>query len=83
MAVWFVLPRGSLALDWAGPAEALRIANLEALAGIDRKSKAAPPPPFTLNFCAPAPVEPSSVGVLIAGLAPLPERIDGPACLPV
>ena len=83
VAVWFVLPRGSLVLDWAGPAEAFRIANLEALAGIDRKSKATPPPPFTppftLHFCAPAAREPSSVGVVLAELAPLPEALDAPA----
>ena len=79
VALWFVLPRGSLVLDWAGPAEAFRIANQEAVAGTDRKGRRAAPPPFTLHFCAPAAREPSSVGVVLADLAPLPDIIDAPA----
>ena len=67
--VFFVLPRGSLILDWAGPAEALRFANTEL-----------PPrrPAFVLHFVAPAPDSESSVGAMISGLAPLPERLEAP-----
>ena len=66
----FVLPRGSLILDWAGPAEALRFANTEL-----------PPrrPAFMLHFVAPEAASLSSVGAMVAGLAPLPERIEAPA----
>jgi transcriptional regulator GlxA family with amidase domain len=68
--VFFVLPRGSLILDWAGPAEALRFANTEL-----------PPraPAFRLHFVAPHDTSRSSVGATVAGLAPLPERIEAPA----
>lgn len=58
--VLFLLLPGSLILDWAGPAEALRIAN-----GLMRKQgKAAP---FTLRFAAPRPESTTSVGVQLAG----------------
>lgn len=69
-----MLPRGSLILDWAGPAEAFRIANLEAVSGIDRKSV-----PFRLHFCAPQASSESSVGALISGLLPLPAAVAAPA----
>jgi transcriptional regulator GlxA family with amidase domain len=72
--VYFVLPRGSLILDWAGPAEAFRIANLELMDG-----EPAQPPAFALHFVAPESTALSSVGALIAGLAPLPEAIAKPA----
>jgi transcriptional regulator GlxA family with amidase domain len=68
--VFFVLPRGSLILDWAGPAEALRFANTELPARA---------PAFALHFVAPQAESLSSVGASIAGLAPLPERIEAPA----
>ncbi len=68
--VYFVLPRGSLILDWAGPAEALRFANTELPARA---------PAFRLHFVAPKPESQSSVGARIAGLAPLPERLEAPA----
>ena len=68
--VFFVLPRSSLILDWAGPAEAFRFANTE------RPSRA---PAFRLHFVAPRAESESSVGACIAGLAPLPERIEAPA----
>lgn len=71
--VLFVLPRGSLILDWAGPAEAFRFANNElAVLGGGR-------PAFRLRFVAPQPSSASSVGALIAGLEPLPERVPAPA----
>jgi transcriptional regulator GlxA family with amidase domain len=76
--VLFVLPRGSLLLDWAGPAEALRIANTE-VASADPAAGDA----FRLRFVAPRPESPSSVGALIAGLEPLPEQVAGPAWIVV
>jgi hypothetical protein len=48
--VWFVLPRGSLILDWAGPAEAMRFANHEVTQG-NPQARAA----FRLRFAAPQP----------------------------
>jgi transcriptional regulator GlxA family with amidase domain len=76
--VLFVLPRGSLLLDWAGPAEALRIANTE-VASADPRARGA----FSLRFVAPRPESPSSVGALIAGLEPLPEEVAAPAWIVV
>lgn len=76
--VLFVLPRGSLLLDWAGPAEALRIANSEVAAGGPAGCEA-----FRLRFVAPRPQSPSSVGACIAGLEPLPETLAGPAWIVV
>ncbi len=72
--VVFVLPCGSLILDWAGPAEAFRIANLEAT--VDDAHAA---PPFALRFVAPETTAISSVGVQLAGLLPLPQHIAAPA----
>ncbi len=63
--VLFLLLPGSLILDWAGPAEALRIAN-----GLMRKQGRAAP--FALRFVAPHPESTSSVGVQLAGLEALP-----------
>ena len=84
--VYFVLPSGSLILDWAGPAEAFRMANLELAdrgAGSDGGNGGTLAPvrgaAFKLHFIAPQPTAPSSVGALIAGLAPLPPHIDAPA----
>ncbi|MDD0840497.1 helix-turn-helix domain-containing protein [Curvibacter sp. HBC61] len=66
IAVHFVLLPDSLILDWAGPAEALRIANQARLAqGL--------PAVFELHFVGPSPHTRSSVGAHISGLAPLPE----------
>ncbi len=70
--IWFVLPRGSLILDWAGPAEAFRIANIEL-------EDAGRPTPFRLRFTAPAATTQSSVGAMISDLLPLPERVATPA----
>lgn len=67
--VVFALLPDSLALDWAGPAEALRIA--------DRLLEAAGRPwRFDLEFAAAAPQLRSSVGVQLAGLSPLPTDWD-------
>jgi transcriptional regulator GlxA family with amidase domain len=66
--VIFMLLPGSLLLDWAGPAEALRTAN-----GLMRKQgKAAP---FALRFAAPRPESSTSVGVRLAGLEALPAAL--------
>lgn len=72
--VFFVLPRGSLILDWAGPAEAFRFANSDAA-----QSKPRGAAPFSLHFVAPEASAESSVGALIAGLQPLPESVAAPA----
>ena len=66
--VLFLLLPGSLILDWAGPAEALRIANALML----KQGKAAP---FALRFSAPRPESVSSVGVQLAGLEALPASL--------
>lgn len=82
--VYFVLPAGSLILDWAGPAEAFRIANSEAADGDgsggdggDVRGRGAHR--FDLHFIAPKATAESSVGALIAGLAPLPKTVAAPA----
>jgi transcriptional regulator GlxA family with amidase domain len=72
--VYFVLLRGSLILDWAGPAETFRIANQEVAQGAPQR-----PPAFRLHFVAPNATSESSVGALIAGLQPLPEPLTAPA----
>jgi len=66
--VLFLLLPGSLILDWAGPAEALRIANEL----MRKQGKAAP---FALRFCAPRPESITSVGVQLAGLEELPASL--------
>jgi len=71
--VVFVLLERTLALDWAGPAEALRIANQLCVAS-------GQPAPFALEFVSPQPDAVSSVGVTLSGLAPLPvDLADGAA----
>ena len=62
----------SLVLDWAGPAEALRIANQQLRA-------AGEPERFGIEFVSPDPAAIGSVGVTLAGLSPLPTHWDGPA----
>ena len=68
----FVLPRGSLILDWAGPAEAFRIANQEVAAAQRR-------PAFALRFVAPSSTSRASVGAVIGALEPLPAAVAAPA----
>ncbi len=70
--VVFALLPDSLVLDWAGPAEALRIAN-------QRLRAAGRPARFEIEFASPRPTTVGSVGVALANLAPLPARWDGPA----
>lgn len=65
--VLFVLLEGSLILDWAGPAEALRIANQQLRAD-------GQPARFQLEFVGPSPITRSSVGAMLQDLAPLPTR---------
>ena len=65
--VLFVLLQGSLILDWAGPAEALRIANQQLLAS-------GQPERFRLEFVGPSPTTRSSVGAMLHDLAPLPTQ---------
>jgi transcriptional regulator GlxA family with amidase domain len=70
--VLFVLLPDSLILDWAGPAEALRIANqcLRAQGQPER---------FALQFVGPQADSVSSVGALLTGLQPLPTRLPSPS----
>ncbi len=63
--VVFALLPHSLVLDWAGPAEALRIAN-QCLRAQGRPER------FVLRFASPTPQSVTSVGALLAGLEPLP-----------
>ena len=70
--VYFALLPGSLVLDWAGPAEALRIAN-QALVAQGRPER------FVQHFVSPTPESMSSVGVAVTGLAPLPDTLPSPA----
>jgi transcriptional regulator GlxA family with amidase domain len=74
--VVFALLPGSLVLDWAGPAEALRIANQQLRAG-GREAR------FRIEFASPRPESVGSVGIALSGLAPLPrlpaqDDADGP-----
>lgn len=70
--VLFVLLPDSLALDWAGPAEALRMAN-QARAALGL------PPRFVLRFVGPAPEMVSSIGLRLSGIEPLPPTLPTPA----
>lgn len=70
--VAFALLPHSLVLDWAGPAEALRIANQLLRAG-------GRPERFVIDFVSPTPSSVGSVGVMLSGLPPLPTAWDGPA----
>ena len=69
--VVFVLLPDSLVLDWAGPAEALRIANQLLRA-------AGQPARFEIAFASPRPTSVGSVGITLAGLSALPPPSDRP-----
>ncbi len=71
--VLFLLLPGSLILDWAGPAEALRIAN----GLMHKQGKSAP---FTLRFSSPHPQSCTSVGVQLTGLEALPATLAPHTC---
>jgi len=70
--VHFVLLDDSLLLDWAGPAEALRMAN-------QWRQAHGQTPAFSLHFVGPRSHTCSSVGALVTGLAPLPD-LSNPTC---
>jgi transcriptional regulator GlxA family with amidase domain len=72
--VFFVLLPGSLILDWAGPAEAFRIANQVLKAGGKRSR-------FRLRFIGPAPDAPTSVFINVTGIEPLPAALPDPSWL--
>jgi len=67
--VCFVLQDDSLVLDWAGPAEALRLASLEITA---LKLDVAP---FALRFVGSRAEANGSVGIQLQALEPLPEAL--------
>jgi transcriptional regulator GlxA family with amidase domain len=66
--VFFVLLPGSLILDWAGPAEAFRLAN-QLL--VTEQGTAL----FELHFVGPQATPMSSVGARLSEVAPLPEHL--------
>jgi transcriptional regulator GlxA family with amidase domain len=69
--VLFVIVPHSLLLDIAGPAEAFRLANQHReLRGLS--------PRFRLRFAGPTPTQPTSVGLALAELEPLPDRLSEP-----
>ena len=70
--VCFLLLPGSLILDWAGPAEALRIANQVLLAQ-------GQPVRFAMRFISPSASTTSSVGVTLTGLESLPTQLSKPS----
>ena len=72
--VFFVLLPHGLILDWAGPAEALRIAN-------QRLEAQGQPACFRLRFTGPEAETPTSVSVQVSGLEPLPARMPNPSWL--
>lgn len=70
--VYFTLLPGSLVLDWAGPAEALRIAN-------QTLAQQGQPERFVQHFVSPTPQSVSSVGAVLTHLEPLPATLPTPA----
>jgi transcriptional regulator GlxA family with amidase domain len=66
-----VIAPQSLLLDIAGPAEAFRLANLHR----ERRGQA---PRFRLRFAGPVSTPPTSVGLALARLEPLPDRLTAP-----
>jgi transcriptional regulator GlxA family with amidase domain len=67
----FVIAPHSLLLDIAGPAEAFRLANLH-------RERRGLPPRFRLRFTSPVTPVPTSVGLTLAGLEPLPMALTEP-----
>ncbi|MDB5858433.1 MAG: transcriptional regulator, AraC family [Ramlibacter sp.] len=72
--LFFVLLPGSLILDWAGPAEAFRIAN-QVLQAQQQ------PPRFELRFIGPQGAPATSVGLKVTGVEPLPAQLPSPSWL--
>ena len=66
--VLFVILPDTLLLDWAGPAEALRMAN-------DAHRSQRRPVPFNLRFVGPRTNARSSVDAMIGNLGPLPREL--------
>ena len=69
--VLFVIVPNSLLLDIAGPAEAFRLANLH-------RERRGLPPRFRLGFAGPVPTPPTSVGLTLGDLVPLPQELRTP-----
>jgi len=69
--VLFVIVPHSLALDIAGPAEAFRLAN-------QHRQRGGRPPRFRLRFAGPVAKMPTSVGLSLADLEPLPAKLAAP-----
>ena len=67
----FVIAPHSLLLHIAGPAEAFRLANLH-------RQARGQPPRFRLRFAGPMAGPPTSVGLTLANLEPLPARLSAP-----
>jgi transcriptional regulator GlxA family with amidase domain len=70
VAVWVVLPPRPLLLDIAGPLEVLRRANVEQAAL-----------QFDVSLVGPRATQASSVGILLAGIAPLPAALADDATI--
>jgi transcriptional regulator GlxA family with amidase domain len=69
--ILFVIVPHSLLLDIAGPAEAFRLAN-------QHRELRGQSPRFRLRFAGPVSSLPTSVGLGLVDLAPLPQRLSGP-----
>ncbi|MEO5800462.1 MAG: helix-turn-helix domain-containing protein [Gemmatimonadales bacterium] len=69
--VLFVILPHSLLLDIAGPAEAFRLAN-------QHRERLGLPARFRLHFAGPVTTPPTSVGLALANLSPLPRQLDTP-----
>ncbi|MEB0041226.1 MULTISPECIES: hypothetical protein [unclassified Pseudomonas] len=69
--VLFVLLPDSVLLDWAGPAQAFRLANQS----LGRMGK---PPSFAVRAVGPQTEMRSSVGIMLAHIEPLPQTLRHP-----
>src|SRR3978361_653510 len=69
--VLFVIVPHSLLLDIAGPAEAFRLAN-------QHRERRGLPPRFRIRFAGPVTTLPTSVGLSLTDLVPLPQRLTAP-----
>jgi transcriptional regulator GlxA family with amidase domain len=69
--VLFVIVPHSLLLDIAGPAEAFRLAN-------QHRERRGLPPRFRIGFAGPVATLPTSVGLALGDLVPLPEELNTP-----
>ena len=70
--VLFVIVPHSLLLDIAGPAEAFRLAN-------QHREAQGLPPRIRLRFAGPVATIPTSVGLALADLEPLPQQLSTPS----